>query len=263
MRPTEIQAVLQAYSIVLTKAKGQNFLMDDAVADREVELLNVSPADRVLEIGPGLGMLTERLLGLSDKLTCIELDARLCAYLKDKFDDRFKLVQADALEIDLPPFDRFISNLPYSISSPLLFKILDHRFERGIIMVQKEFAERMVAKAGSDDYSRLSVSAYYRARCELLGDVSRGKFWPQPEVDSCIVLLEPRPAPFSVTNERFYFTLVNALFQHRRKKISSVLKMTGLAPKAVLPTLPHMDERVEVLTPEEIGRLADAILAAR
>ncbi len=108
-------------------------------------------------------------------------------------------------------------------------------------MVQKEFADRMVAKADTDDYSRLSVNTYYRARCEILENVPRSRFWPEPEVDSSIVLLEPRPAPFKVQNERFYLTLVDVLFQHRRKKISTILKITGQAAKEAIPRLPYGD----------------------
>jgi 16S rRNA (adenine1518-N6/adenine1519-N6)-dimethyltransferase len=121
----------------------------------------------------------------------------------------------------------------------------------------------MAAKAGSDDYSRLSVNTYYRARCELLEQVPRSRFWPQPEVDSTVVRLEPRPAPFKLMNERFYMTLVNLLFQYRRKKISTVLRMTGQAPKDLIGSLPYVQERVEVLSPEQIGELADSICAIR
>ena len=260
MNPSEIKALLERYGIHPTKARGQNFLVDDRVADREVERLRAGPEHEVLEIGPGLGALTERLVGKVGKLTCIELDERMCQYLRERFDERIELVQADALEIELPPFQRFISNLPYSISSPLLFKLLDYHFERGVVMVQKEFADRMVAEAGSDDYSRLSVNTYYRAKCEVLEIVPRSRFWPQPEVDSSMVLIEPRPAPFKVQSERFFVHLVDVLFQHRRKKIGTVLKMTGQAPRDSITALPYVERRVEELSAEQIGELADAVI---
>jgi 16S rRNA (adenine1518-N6/adenine1519-N6)-dimethyltransferase len=263
MNPTEIKALLERYGIHPTKARGQNFLIDESVADREVEHLGAGAESSVLEVGPGLAVLTERLVGKAGKVICIELDEHICHYLTDRFDGRIGLVQADALEIEFPKFDRFISNLPYSISSPLLFKTLDYGFERGVVMVQREFADRMVAKAGSDDYSRLSVSAYYRARCEVLEIVSRSRFWPQPEVDSSMVLLEPRAPPFKVENERFFLNLVAMLFQHRRKKIGTVLKMTGQVEKDSIASLPFKDERVEQLTPEQIGELSDAVLAGK
>jgi 16S rRNA (adenine1518-N6/adenine1519-N6)-dimethyltransferase len=263
MNPSEIKLILGQYGISPTKAKGQNFLVDDRVAEREIEYLGIEPTDVVMEVGPGLGVLTQLLLPKASKVRCIELDKGTIAYLKERFGNAIDLIEGDALELEWPKFDRFISNLPYSISSPLIFKLLDYEFERGIIMVQKEFAERMAAKAGSDDYSRLSVNTYYRAKCEILEHVPRSRFWPQPEVDSSVVLLEPRAAPFKVLNERFYLTLVNVLFQHRRKKISTILKITGQATKEIIPDLPYGDLRVETLTPEQIGELADAILSSR
>jgi len=263
MKPTEIQALLAQFGISPTKSKGQNFLVDERVAEREIGFLDIRAEDTVLEIGPGLGVLTELVVPRAKETVCIELDHGVCEHIRSKFGAEVRLMEGDALELEWPRFDRLISNLPYSISSPLLFKLLDHDFERAVIMVQKEFADRMAAKAGSDDYSRLSVNTYYRARCELLEQVPRSRFWPQPEVDSTVVRLEPRPAPFKLMNERFYMTLVNLLFQYRRKKISTVLRMTGQAPKDLIGSLPYVQERVEVLSPEQIGELADSICEIR
>lgn len=237
--------------------------MDERVADREVEHLGIVPGEVVLEVGPGLGILTERVLTLAARAVCVELDAGIAAYIKGRFGERVELIEGDALKVELPQFDRFISNIPYSISSPLIFRILENDFRRAVIMVQKEFADRMAAGAGSDDYSRLSVNTYYRARCELLDHVPRSKFWPQPEVDSTVISLEPRPPPFKVVNERFFLHLVNLLFQHRRKKIGTILKMTGQAEKDSIPSLPYTERRVEELSPEMIGELADAISLSR
>ncbi|HTY46495.1 MAG TPA: 16S rRNA (adenine(1518)-N(6)/adenine(1519)-N(6))-dimethyltransferase RsmA [Methanomassiliicoccales archaeon] len=259
MNPAEIKVLLERYDIRPTKAKGQNYLVDERVAEREVQHLHATDSDTVLEIGPGLGVLTERLVGRVGKVVCIELEDGACRYLSERFPGRIELIQADALKTEFPQFQKFISNLPYSISSPLLFKLLDYRFERGVVMVQREFADRMVAKAGSDDYSRLTVNTYYRAKCEVLEKVPRSAFWPQPDVDSSVVLIEPRPPPFPVENERFYLHLVNLLFQHRRKKIGTVLKMTGQATKERIPDLPFVDCRVEDLEPEQIAELSDDI----
>ncbi len=263
MTPTEVKALLAQYGISPTKARGQNFLLDEKVADREVEHLGISAGETVLEVGPGLGILTERVLSRDARTVCIELDQGVADFIKGRFGDKVMLIQGDALEVELPRFDLFISNIPYSISSPLIFRVLDQDFRRAVVMVQKEFADRMAAKAGTDDYSRLSVNTYYRARCELLEYVPRSRFWPQPEVDSTVVLLEPRPPPFEVMNERFFLHLVNVLFQHRRKKIGTILKMTGQANKGSIPSLPHVERRVEELSPEMIGELADAIILDR
>jgi len=259
MTPSEVKALLAQYGISPTKSKGQNFLLDERLADCEVGHLGIVPGEVVLEVGPGLGILTERVVGLAARTVCVELDPGVSSYIRNRFGERVELIQGDALEVELPRFDRFISNMPYSISSPLIFRILEQDFRRAVIMVQKEFADRMAAEAGSDDYSRLSVSTYYRARCKLLDHVPRSKFWPQPEVDSTVVSLEPRPPPFEVFNERFFLHLVNLLFQHRRKKIGTILKMTGQARKESIPSLPYVERRVEELSPEMIGELADAI----
>lgn len=259
MTPSEVKALLAQYGISPMKSKGQNFLLDEGVADREIEYLTIMPGETVLEVGPGLGILTERVLALASRTVCIELDAGVAEYIRNRFGDEVELIKGDALEVEMPSFDRFISNIPYSISSPLIFRILEQNFRRAVIMVQKEFAERMAAKAGTDDYSRLSVNTYYKARCEILEHVPRSKFWPQPEVDSAVVSLVPRPPPFKVVNERFFLHLINMLFQHRRKKIGTILKMTGQVDKESIPNLPFTELRVEELSPEQIGELADAI----
>lgn len=259
MRPTDIKATLASLSLTPTKGKGQNFLTDDRVADSEVAYLDIRQGEKVLEVGPGLGVLTERLLRKADDLTCIELDTKLVPYLTEKFDGRFHLIVGDALELRWPQFDKFISNVPYSISSPLIFHLLEHDFTSAVIMVQKEFADRMGAEADTDDYGRLSVGVYYRAKCELLDIVKRNAFWPEPEVDSRIVRLTPRPAPFRVQDERLFFKLVDSLFAQRRKKIGTTLKKMRFVPEASLPSIPYLDDRVEVLSPEQIGELADAV----
>jgi len=263
MRPTDIKATLASLSLTPTKGKGQNFLTDDRVADSEVAYLDIRPGEKVLEVGPGLGVLTERLVKKADHLACIELDSKLVPFLTERFGDKFELIVGDALELRWPQFDKFISNVPYSISSPLIFELLEHQFSSAVIMVQKEFADRMGAKADTDDYGRLSVGVYYRAKCELLDVVKRNAFWPEPEVDSRIVRLTPRPAPFSVKDEKLYFKLVDSLFAQRRKKISTTLKKMRFVPEDSLSSIPYLDDRVEVLSPEQIGVLADAVFDAR
>jgi 16S rRNA (adenine1518-N6/adenine1519-N6)-dimethyltransferase len=163
------------------------------------------------------------------------------------------------LDAKWPSFDRFISNIPYSISSPLIFKLLDQDFTMAVIMVQKEFAVRMVAKADTDDYSRLSVSVYYRAKAEMLEKVGRNRFWPEPEVDSAVVRLTPRPPPFTVKDERLFHKLVEVLFLQRRKKISTILRAKGYVKPDQMNLVPYRDDRIEAISPEQIGELADAV----
>lgn len=257
MRPSEIWAILDDLSVTPRKRRGQNFLTDDRVADREVGYAEISTSDIVLEIGPGLGVLTERLIPRARKVIGIESDPGLCRYLRQRFGESLELIEGDALKIVFPSFSKLVSNIPYGISSPLIFKLLDHRFETAVIMIQKEFAERLVARPNTDGYSRLTVNAYYRARCEILEHVPSSRFWPEPEVDSSIVRLYPMPPPFEVADEALFFALVDALFQQRRKKISTVLRSRGWIGKAT--HVPYGDLRVEALSPEQIGEVSNAV----
>ncbi len=226
VRPTEVKNILAQIGVSPSKSRGQNFLVDDTVASREIDYLQISRTDTVLEVGPGLGVLTSRLVPEADKVIAIELDHDIASYVRREF-KTVELIESDALDAKWPIFDRFISNIPYSISSPLIFKLLDHEFKMAVIMVQKEFADRMVAKADTDDYSRLSVSVYYRAKAEMMEKVGRHCFWPEPEVDSAVIRLTPRPPPFKVKDERLFHKLVEVLFLQRRKKISTILRSKG------------------------------------
>jgi 16S rRNA (adenine1518-N6/adenine1519-N6)-dimethyltransferase len=263
VRPTEVKAVLAQIGVSPTKSKGQNFLVDDTVAEREVDYLQISKEDTVLEVGPGLGVLTSRLIPEAGKVIAIELDHDIAAHVRSEYKDDVQLIEGDALDVTWPKFDRFISNIPYSISSPLIFKLLDQDFKVAVIMVQKEFADRMVAKADTDDYSRLSVSVYYRAKAEMMEKVGRHCFWPEPEVDSAVIRLTPRPAPFPIKDERLFHKLVEALFLQRRKKISTILRSKGYVRPEQMDRVPYRDDRVEAISPEQIGELADAVYDLR
>ncbi len=254
--------------IILDPKKGQHILADDEVVYRQIRYAQLTGSETVLEIGPGLGALTIPLSENSKKVIAIELDKRFYSYLEDHVPDNVDLINADAMKIDFPKFDLMVSNLPYQISSPLTFKLLEYEFDRAILMYQKEFAERMVARAGDKGYSRLSVNVYYRAECEILEDVSRLAFTPPPEVDSAIVRLVPRNPPFSVKDEKLFFSLIEVLFSQRRKKIKNTvasfmerkLKIKNKDKiRDLTLNLPNSDDRVESLEPEEIGALSDTL----
>ncbi len=259
MSRNETAHLISETGIVPKKSKGQNFLIDGRVADRHIEFAEIEENDRVLEVGPGLGILTERLVEKTKNVTCIELDETLIEYIEEKFGNRIDLIKGDALKIEFPTFDRFVSNLPYSISTPIIFKLLDYDFKKAVVMVQKEFADRMVANVGSDDYSRLSVSLYYKAECKILEKVPASRFEPKPKVDSALVEIIPRKAPFKVKNEKLFFEILEITFNHRRKKIRTSLKAAGMIQDDV--NIDHLDDRIETLTPEEIGKLSDDVYA--
>lgn len=257
---TDTGRLIAETGIVPKKSKGQNFLIDGRVADRHIAYAGIREGDRVLEVGPGLGILTERMADLPCELTCIELDNILAEYISQTFGDRLRLIHGDAVKVDFPEFDVFVSNLPYSVSTPIIFKLLDHRFRTAVVMVQKEFADRMVADVGSPDYSRLTVNLFYRADCEVMETVPASRFNPRPKVDSALVRIAPRKAPFDVIDERLFFKVTEITFNHRRKKIGTSLKAAGLLRPEW--DVPYLDERVENLRPAEIAEIADAIHTA-
>lgn len=244
---------------------GQHFLTDERVAHRHVEFAGVTREDIVLEIGPGLGVLTAPLMERAAKVVAIERDHRLARGLL-ALGGNLEIVEGDAVRVPFPRFTKAVSNLPYQISSPITFRLLDLEFDRAALMFQEEFANRLVAKPGEEAYSRLSVKAYFRARAEIVEQVPRSAFWPPPKVDSAIVLLHPRPAPFAVRNRKTFEAVVDVTFQHRRKTIENGLQLSwrqfagsAEAWDARLAGAPHLRRRPEQLSPEEFGELADAL----
>jgi 16S rRNA (adenine1518-N6/adenine1519-N6)-dimethyltransferase len=267
MRAEEVRAVLESIGKRANRRLGQNFLLDESVVKRQVGFADLSSEDTVLEIGPGLGNLTEELLKTGAKVVAVEQDREFCRFLTRRFGDRLQLVQADAVKAFLPEFNKVVSNLPYQISSPITFKLLDIGFDVAVLMLQREFAERMVAKPRSEDYGRLSVGVYYRAECEILMSVHPHAFWPQPKVDSCVVRLVPKKPPFEVRDKDAFSLVTKAIFSHRRKKIMNsllsdpaVAAMIGSVEKGSLERLPYASSRAGELSPEMIGELADALL---
>jgi 16S rRNA (adenine1518-N6/adenine1519-N6)-dimethyltransferase len=239
---------------------GQNFLVDHHVAEREVAYAKIGMDDVVLEIGPGMGVLTTRLAKQAKQVIAIEIDEQLINHLQKGLPENVLLIHDDALKIDftsLPDFNKIVSNLPFQISSPITFKFLNYDFTVAVLIYQKEFAERMIAKPKTEHYSRLSVGVYYKAHCELLETIPKTCFDPQPKVDSCTVKLVPRKSPpFPVSDEHFFFDLTRELFNHRRKKIKSTIRdIYNIQSNEV----PYLHNRVEELTPEQIGELSDAL----
>jgi len=244
----------------MTKRKiGQNFLIDRRVAEREIDYADIKKDDVVLEIGPGRGIITKLLAEKAQKVIAIEIDENLVHELKESLADNILLINDDALKVDfktLPKFNKIVSNLPYHISSPITFKLLDCNFTLAVLIYQKEFAERMVAKPGSKDYSRLSVGVYYKSLCNIMETIPKTCFYPQPKVDSCIVRLYPRTSPpFSVLDETFFFHLTRELFNHRRKRIKTTIhKVCSIMENE---NIPYQNMRVGKISPEQIGELSN------
>jgi 16S rRNA (adenine1518-N6/adenine1519-N6)-dimethyltransferase len=266
VRAEEVKAVLESIGKKPTKRLGQNFLLDDSVVKRAVALADLTPGDVVLEIGPGLGNLTDELVKTGAKVVAVEQDPEFCSFLKRRFGSRVSITQADAVRAFLPEFNKVVSNLPYQISSPIIFKLLEQGFEVAVLMLQKEFAERMTAAPGTPEYGRLSVGVYYRASCKIMINVPPHAFWPQPKVDSCVVKLVPKPAPFKLEDKEAFFHVSKAIFSHRRKKVvnsllvdPAVSYLLAKIDKSEISALPYSSKRAEELTPEMIGELSDSL----
>jgi 16S rRNA (adenine1518-N6/adenine1519-N6)-dimethyltransferase len=237
--------------------------------DRIVAAADLGPGDIVLEIGAGVGNLTERLARKAKKVIVIELDPALVRVLHDRFDEaeNIEIIAGDALKVDFPEFDKVVSNLPYSISSEITFKLLRHKFELGILMYQYEFAARMVSLPNCKDYSRLTVDTCYFTDASILMKVPKSAFQPAPEVDSAVVKLVPRPAPFEVKDQAFFMDFVAAVFSQRRKKLRNAILNTNHmlkipSIKEVIVRLPEdmMSKRAENLAPEELAQIANQII---
>ncbi len=211
--------------------RDQHFLIDDRVLDRLPEHL-AAETDRshLLEIGAGTGALTDRLLEAGDHVTAIERDRNLADFLRREFAQeieagRLTVIEGDALDVDLPEYTASVSNLPYGASSELAFRLLPEG-KPTVLMFQKEFAERMAASAGTDEYGRLSVSAQHYADVEVVEPVPRQAFSPPPDVQSAIVRTTPRAPDYEVEDEDFFLGFVKAVFTQRRKTLRNAIRNT-------------------------------------
>ena len=262
MNTDDVKKALGRIGLRADRSLGQHFLVDDSIAERSVAYADISVEDKVLEIGPGLGILTRLLTSKAREVVAIEKDPRLIGVVDSP---NLVYIKGDALKVMLPGFDKVVSNLPYGISSPITFRLLDDDcdFKLGVLMYQKEFAERLAAGPGSKTYSRISVSAYIKARVELLDTVPRKAFYPRPKVDSAIVRLTPREPPFSTEDWQLFHNVVRTAFGQRRKKLRNSLKHgvhgLGIPTKEMIDfdKVPYKDERPERLTPEQFGEVAD------
>lgn len=210
--------------------RDQHFLIDDRVLDRLPSYAESFNRTNVLEIGAGTGGLTDRLLPVSDHVTAIERDHRLASFLRSEFAaaidaGRLSIITADAVTVDLPEFTVCISNLPYGSSSELLFQLLPHRRPL-VVMVQLEFANRLIAAPGSPEYGRLSVTAGHFAAAEIVETVPPEAFTPPPPVESAIVRLTPHTPSYSVDNEGLFMDFVRAVFTQRRKTMRNAIRNT-------------------------------------
>jgi 16S rRNA (adenine1518-N6/adenine1519-N6)-dimethyltransferase len=266
-RPVEIRRTLAALGVRPSKSWGQSFLTDPFVADAEAALVEVPDGRPVVEIGGGLGVLTAALLRRGfHPLTVIERDPRLAGFLRSTFGDRIRVVVGDALEVELPEAECVIGNLPYSVATPILLRLLERRTPRVVFLVQREVAERLAASPGSKQYGRLALAARLYGEVELYRTVSAASFVPVPEVESRLGVHVARPGPLPVPSVATFERVVRTLFSSRRKQLGNLLpRLAGsidesarLAQEAEWPA-EWSTLRPEQLPPEAFFRMSRSV----
>jgi 16S rRNA (adenine1518-N6/adenine1519-N6)-dimethyltransferase len=260
---------LHSHGIAVSKRLGQHFLIDETVLEHILDHAAITASDVVLEIGSGAGTLTRALAQRAQRVIAIEKDARLFEALQSELraNPRLTIVRGDALKIDWPSCTKLVANLPYGISSPAIFRFLESKTRIAILMLQREFAERLVAPVGAKDYGRLTVMAGYLGSVELLEQISSKCFYPEPSVDSALVRITRHRVPaLALANPELFAQLVVALFGQRRKKVrtplSRFIQQQGLPPsrlRSILGRVPWLDQRAEELSPQELAQIANIV----
>jgi 16S rRNA (adenine1518-N6/adenine1519-N6)-dimethyltransferase len=261
--------LLRLYGFFPKKRLGQHFAVNSDMLQRLVSHASLTEDDIVLEVGAGFGFLTHLLSSKCKKVVAVEVDPQLVSFLRKQLHSlqNVDLIEGDILKVSLPPFNKVVAAPPYSISSPLLFRLLERKFDWAVLILQKEFAERLAASVGSKDYGRLTVTIYYRADVELLDYVPRTMFYPPPDVDSMMVRLKPRDPPFQVEDETIFFELVRTLFTQRNRKVRNGLipflhkhEITGKEAVELADSTVYSAKRVRELAPEDFGILTNELL---
>ena len=284
----ETQLILHKYKIQANKSLGQNFLVDDNVIDEIIRSSNIDKQDLIIEIGPGLGVLTNRLLQEANNVIAVELDKRMVNILQDRFilningqaESKLEIINEDVLKINLNEIIaekrkqteiknvKIVANLPYYISTPIIMKLLENRLDIDeiIVMVQKEVAERLTAKRGTRLAGAITYAVEYYSDATSIIKVPKESFVPSPKVESEVIKLKVRTGKkIQVKDEKLLFNIISKSFMQRRKTLSNVLTNNNIMHskedvKNMWKEL-EIDENVrgESLTLKQFGKIADYI----
>lgn len=282
--PTRTKAIMRKHNLSLKKSLGQNFLIDQNILQHIVQAAELSATSAVLEIGPGIGALTERLAQAAERVVAVEIDRHLLGALTEVMQpyEHVSIVHGDILKLDLDTlFDKHfaayeevnvVANLPYYVTTPIIMGLLEAKLplRHIVVMIQKEVAERMAAQPGGKDYGSLSIAVQYYCEAELITTVPHTVFIPQPKVDSAVMRLKLRAKPaVDVADETHFFNTVRASFTQRRKTIFNNLgaaffdKDTKPQLRTILETCDiDPSRRAETISLEQFARLSNALLQA-
>ena len=270
--PEVVHYICKRFDIKMSKKLGQNFLIKRGIVDEIVHAAELTVGEPVLEVGPGIGTLTQGLAQSGADVTAIELDRRLLEVLDTTLAsyDNVRIIHGDVLKLDVPtimnhkPF-KVVANLPYYITTPIIMSLLESKLpiERLVVMVQKEVALRMIAKPGTKDYGALSVAVQYYTEPDIVLDAPPKSFLPAPAVTSSVIrcVLRDKP-PVDVIDEKLFFRVVKAGFAQRRKTFSNTMKTTGLTRDRIEELLAKANidgqRRGETFTLQEFADVANA-----
>lgn len=270
--PEVVHHICKRFGITMSKKLGQNFLIKRSVVDEIVRAADLGDGDQVLEVGPGIGTLTQGLAQSGADVKAIELDRRLLEVLDTTLAsyDNVQIIHGDVLKLNIPeimnhkPF-KVVANLPYYITTPIIMSLLEAKLpiERLVVMVQREVALRMVAEPGTKDYGALSVAVQYYTKPQIVMDVPPKAFLPAPAVTSAVIrcVLRDEP-PVAISDEKIFFRVVKAGFAQRRKTFSNTMKTTGLTKEQIEAILQEAgidgQRRGETFSLDEFASVANA-----
>jgi 16S rRNA (adenine1518-N6/adenine1519-N6)-dimethyltransferase len=246
-------------------------MVDSSILQNMVDYASLNQNDVVLDIGAGLGFLTRFLANKCKNVLAVESDARLVKGLREQVKDlpKVKIIEGDMFKVHIPQFNKVVSIPPYHISSPLLLWLFRQKIDCAVLILQKEFANRLIAPVKSEDYGWLAVVAYYYVKVELLDEVPKWMFYPQPKVDSIVTHLKPKKLhPFTLKSEVMFKQLTQSLFTHRNRKvrnavvpfIKGVFATRAESAIKMVEDLSFRDKRVRELAPEDFGALSNALV---
>ena len=275
----ETEFLLDKYKLRANKNLGQNFLISEEIINKIVDVAEVTKEDVIIEIGPGLGSLTSKLVESAKKVIAIELDDNMIKVLEERFSlyQNFELIHADVLKTNLHEIIsknknegentkiKVVANLPYYITTPIVMKLLEENLEIESItvMVQKEVGERFAAEPGSKEYGAITVSINYYTRPKIAINVPKENFNPVPEVDSCVVKLDVKKEHIKLKNEKNFFKVIKAAFSQRRKNIGNSLTGIGKSKAEIKEMLEELNidinKGAENLSIDQYAIIADYI----